>query len=226
MTAVQVKNSKIFSPGLIGGEIVYFLFAEKDLFYMKHVQDGPYVKDDKGKYSKIHMNDVIEARLLYWAAYGEKEKALAVKEETETLGKELCEKSQKVIDRISELERFATKQYLPMEGGLMDMVSPTYKEEKEKQAVLFFANHPGALEFAEKLRHFIKMKNYEELYRHCIEPGEPVATFSNAKDADFTAMINIFGAANIEKTTIALKEKGSLHLMATAIIEKRYHPEK
>ncbi len=74
MTKEKVIASKDFSPGIIGGGIVHFLVSGTNgLYFMKHEGHEKYLKDDSGKYVKISIDTVIEARVLYLLAHGEKE---------------------------------------------------------------------------------------------------------------------------------------------------------
>jgi len=227
MTAAQIKKSRIFSPGLIGGESVYFLSAEKDLFYIKYNDKDGYVKDNKNKYVKINIDEVIEARLLYWCSYGGKEKKQAINDEIKKMGKELVVKAEKIIKQIERFERIANKKYDDVEFSLMQLISKDYQEKQEKQAVAFFNDNPTAAVLKNTLLEMIEKKDYEGLYQQVeFEFGKALVTFKNGSDIDFTALSNLFGQRNIEKTISALEEKGALYVKAMAIVEKRYYPEK
>lgn len=72
MTAAEIKKSKLYTPGLIGGEVVHFLVAGHG-FFLRHDTSKDFLKDDSGKAVVLPEKDVIEARQLYLSCHNEVE---------------------------------------------------------------------------------------------------------------------------------------------------------
>jgi len=226
ITKEQIIKSGRLSPGLIGGEIVYFLLASKNLYFINHSEDGPYSKDNKGKYIKMPLEEVVEARELYLTSFWEKEKSEAIQEELKIIKKALKEEAEALIKTIEKYDRWRLYKY----DGFTELLSTAFtgsnydlKKENKKKADKFFEgdNEKNYLEIKDKLKDYLLYKDYEQIY-FLFNSGKPIGTFSTK--GDLTALINVFGADNINKSIDTLKESPLL-LLAEINVNKKYFPQ-
>lgn len=231
MTKAQIKKSKIYSPGLIGGEVVHFLSASKGLFFLNHDGHDGYVKDDKGIYSKLTLNEVIDARFTYLSSFLEKEMKDAIEEEMGIIGMKYVKMAEELIYKIERYEERMNDSYEKDSFNIHSLIFQLQpdpgkaKQEYKQKAVDFFNENPYALTLKNKIKLFVEKKDYESLYKHFISFGDAMGSFRISEESDLTAFINIFGAKNIDKTLDEMKEKGSLFLIAKINVEKKYYPE-
>ena len=230
MTKAQIKKNKIYSPGLIGGEIVYFLEASKGLFFINHEGTEGYVKDNKGQYVKIALQDVIDARFTYLSSFLEKEMEAAIKDELKVLGQKYVETAQKLIDNIEKYEARVNDSYEKDSFNIHSIIFQLQenpekaKQEYKQRAVDFFNQYPDAIRLKNELKSWVEKEDYESLYRS-LNAMKPMGSFNIKEGADLTAFINLFGGDRIGHTVDELVEKGSLYLAAKINVEKKYYPE-
>lgn len=212
MKKEQVIKSGIFSPGLIGGEKIFFLKCDKDTFYLKHGEESPYLKDDKGKYVKMGFDDVVEARLSYLSTYFEQEKQEAVDFEYSKLTSELMAKANK---KLAQME--FTIEAADDEGSIGFALAHANGRkitvtDEERESCKY-------------LRQLIEAKQYDLLDIAINGFGNPMASFSIKDGADQTALLNLFHKDNLDKTLETKAEKGGIMVKAMANVEKRYYPQ-
>lgn len=221
----QVLRSRIFSPGIIGGEKAIFISCDKNFFFMKHNGAKNYLKDGDGKYVKVAMEQVIEARILYLSSpgYMEQEKAEAIQDELEKLGKELVVKANEFISLVKQQEAHLSGHYDDILTKAIIEQNGT-KEKYRDKAVEFFRIVPTAVEIKQALSEAVSQKDYETLYRY-LNRFEPLGSFKTSEGADITAFVNLFHASVVNNTIADLQEKGALYLKAKINVEKTYYPE-
>lgn len=236
MTKEQIKKSKKYSPGLIGGEIVAFLPSEKNTFFLKHDGQENFLKDENGKFVKMDIENVVDARFLYLTTFEEKEKQDAVNSEFESLKRKLQEKANEIINKINQYENWVNGKWHSLNSTDTTMAvivehlyaqqGTNIKEQNKIAGQMFFTQNPTALEMREKLKTLLENEDYDYL-DHLLnfEFWKPLATFKNGEDVDFTAFVNLFGAKNIMNTIDENATKGSLYLKAKINVEKSYFPE-
>lgn len=240
MNKADVVKSKIYSPGLIGGEVVTFLEAsnsnwkyDKRYFFIKHTGSESYLKDELGKFVKLPIDDVVEARLLYLAGYQAKEMKAAIKEELAQLQTDLTKKATDIIKKVKQMEMYRDGSF--PKGSIEEMLlnhrqdpeEPTVAEKYKAKADAFFQQIPTAGAFKDKLEQLLTAKDFDSLYYlfnndHWLPL---LASFKTGDDVNLTALVNVFGAKNINKSLDTLVKKGSLALIAKINVEKRYNPE-
>ncbi len=230
MTKQQIKKSGVFSPGIIDGNVFYFLSA-KDGFFFKQEGQEDYNRDDSGKFIKLDATAVIEARYQYLLLHQEKEMETEIQNEFERLGLQLVSKAQDIIKFIQGFECY-TEKYTEdhkedtstiIFNAVLENANPEFLKQRKRQAELFFINNPKALETKQQLLQYVEDKNYELLYSLVgFKFGEPMATFNMHSETDMFTLKQVFSADVIEKTLTDLKEKGSLYLIAKINVEKKY----
>lgn len=219
MTKDQIIKSQIYSPGLIGGEKVYFLPGENG-YFIKHEGQSAYLKDNKGKFVLLPLADVIEARITYLATYYEQEKEFAIQEQIKSMHAEAIEKAQEIIKLITghQNRRDGVKNEISFLEAL-----PGIKEKLERETKTFFKQNPNAIEIKDDFAQLITNEDYDTLYCRLEQgAGKPLATFNF--NGDLAALVNLFHAKALDNTVKELKEKGSLYLEAKIIVEKKYFP--
>jgi hypothetical protein len=219
MTKEQILKSKILSPGIIGGSIVKFLDAGKNTFFLKHEGSEDYLKDENGKYVKMAIDDVLQARMLYLSSFEEKEKEEAIQRQVEKLADGYIKKANEVIEKITIYDSYRKEDSVNMQ--ILEKMNRNIYEQKIKEVEAFWENNPTALEYKEMLEKAIEDKDYESLFS--VFEDNLIASFSTIGELE--ALKNIFGIDNLAKTIEERNQKGSLHLKAKVEVEKRYHPE-
>lgn len=236
MNKTQIKKSKKFSPGIIGGSVVTFLPSVKNTFFIKHEGESDYLKDENGQYVFMDIDAVIDARFIYLTTFGEKEKEDAVNVEFARMKKQLKEKANEIIDNITQYENWLNGVWHPRNTTFTDMSvimehlyaqqGTNIKEQNKLAAESFFADNPTALQERDRLTSLLKNEDYDTLdYLLEFEFGKPLATFKYEDNSDMAAFVNLFGAANIDKTVEDKISKGSLFLKAKIKVEQSYYPE-
>jgi len=228
----QIKHSKIFSPGIIGGEIVYFLPTTNHCFFMKHSEEGEYVRDNGGKYAKLDIDAVVEARLLYLYENLESEKFIAVKEMLAEIENSLINEANAIKTKINNYLAWQLNDYTSM--GDLDAVygsahTPTIIANNNTEAKAFIEHFSvyKLKEYAATLSALISGKNYEYLYRLLnFNEGKIQTSFKPGLLIDRQAFkkLNLLNDAAANSNT-DLTDTVSLHQIAKTIVEKMYHPE-
>lgn len=224
-TKDDVKKSRLFSPGIFEEKIVYFLHAGNDFFYVKEAAEAPYLKDGKGKYIQYKLDAVIKARLQYLAVYFEQELESSINNEIDNLKNEVKEKAEKIINIITQYERWAQGNQTVIESIFASMAEQDERILIEK-GKSFLKLYPDAADIKLKLQDAVLKADYSVLHKlvhfYFIQPA---ATFKIGQDDNITALKNIFGAANINDTLDEMNEKGPLYLEAKVKVEKMYFPQ-
>ena len=232
MTKEQIIKSKIYSPGLIGGEVVTFLQAPKNTFYVTHQGKEGFLKDDNNKFVLFNIEKVVDARYLYLTNSLEQEKENRNQSEIIVITNELLKKKKKHIDHIQMNENWligvknssgniTIDQLQEIADDLESKkIGQPMWEHRKKQAEYFFEQNTFAIDFKNELLELIKNENWNKLYSIFRKKNNPI-TFKT--DGDLTALINTIGANVIENTIEKMKES-SLYLEAKVKVEKMYYP--
>ncbi len=220
MTIEEIKKSGRFTPGLVGGETMNFLLADKDMYYLKRADQDSYLKDDNGKYVKLHIDEVVQARYRYLSENFEKEKEQSIDREYERLGKELTVKAAEIVKFVEEKNKWLTGN-VGILGAVLRDHNPQQYEASQREAVDFFRQHPTVNELVASLQELAEVKNYEGLHQMLGGHQEPLGTFKLGS----ASLKRIFSKDALPQTLNDLTEKGALYVMARVNVEKRYFPE-
>jgi len=228
ITKQQIKQSKIFSPGIIGGETVYFLPTSNHCFFMKHSEEGEYVRDNGGKYAKLDIDAVIEARLLYLSGNLEAEKATAVEEMEAEINFQLQVEAAAIVNKIVDYNSWKNGDYSSM--GDLDTIygsahAPTVLSDNKRAAIDFLNEYPNSNEIRQNLHTLVAQSNYKQLYIFIgFSMGKIAVSFKPGLLIDIKAykqlLLNISNNHNED-----IEKYGSISAIARAVVENQYHPE-
>lgn len=220
-----IKTRKV-SPGIIGGEVVHFIESgTKDMFWFKHDGTDSFHKDEKGKYSTLSFDQVVDARMIYLASYENDEKEALIQKSIESQKKELAKKGMEIVDKIEAKEKAAVDGFQDTLAGMIIKGASQERYENHVQAARqFFIDNPNIIELKNTLKSALLNDDFDLVY-HIVEFqfGKPTVSFKTT--GDLTAMINTIGSENIVETIENTRKHGSLYLIAKAEVEKQYYPE-
>lgn len=232
MNSDQVQQSKIYSPGLINGQVVNFLESTKGLFFYRY-EGKDYERDKEKKFLKMPLEEVINARLAYLEIHEDQEIQNATNDELKRLQADIKKRADDIIQKITTVENWRDGIY---KGDLLKALATapisrdgkitTSEKENKEIADQFFTANPTALKIRDTLRSMVKDRDYEGLhiFFEVREKPTPLGTFKTGKDVDLTAFQKVFSAKNIDATLKSLKEKGSLAVIAQVNTNKKYYP--